>query len=156
MERHFVVRTDQRSLKFLLEQHLVSVDHQKWLTKLMGYHLYSISPGLENKAADALSRVQPAINYLAIRTHKILQLDEIRKEVEADEVLGRVVKDLQKGLTVREWYALVDNTLCYRGKVVLPSHSPFVALMLRECHDAKVGGHFRVLKTYKCVAREVF
>lgn len=35
--RHFVARTDQRSLKFLFEQRLVALECQKWMVKLMGY-----------------------------------------------------------------------------------------------------------------------
>lgn len=59
----------------------------------MGYHIdIQYHPGLENKVADTLSRIRPAINCLAITTPKILQLDEIKKEVAADEVLGKVVK----------------------------------------------------------------
>ena len=37
--RHFVVQTDQCSLKFLWEQQIMIEPQQKWLFKLMGYDL---------------------------------------------------------------------------------------------------------------------
>lgn len=35
--RHFVVRTDQQSLRFIMQQREVGGDYQKWVSKLMGY-----------------------------------------------------------------------------------------------------------------------
>lgn len=57
--RSFVIRTYQKSLKFLLEQREIGMDYQRWVSKLMGYKFrIEYKPGITNKAADALSRVE--------------------------------------------------------------------------------------------------
>ena len=33
----FIVKTDQKSLKFLLEQRTIQPQYQKWVAKLLGY-----------------------------------------------------------------------------------------------------------------------
>jgi hypothetical protein len=56
--RKFQIQTDQKSLKFLLEQCIVTPKQQKWVSKLVGYG-YDIvyCPGHTNTAADAMSRM---------------------------------------------------------------------------------------------------
>lgn len=56
--RHFVVKTDQEALKYLLEQKIHTDSQLSWVTKLMAfdYHI-EYKKGVENKAADALSRM---------------------------------------------------------------------------------------------------
>jgi hypothetical protein len=55
--RHFWVRTDHYSLKFLLDQRLFTVPQHQWINKLFGFD-FSVEyrPGLLNTVADALSR----------------------------------------------------------------------------------------------------
>lgn len=59
IDRYFVIKNDHKSLKFLLEQHLTTPLQHTWLVKLLGYD-YEISykKGVENRAANALSRVE--------------------------------------------------------------------------------------------------
>ena len=56
--RHFIIKTDHFSLKYLLEQKLTTTFQSKWLPKLMGYD-YEIQykQGKENLVADGLSRL---------------------------------------------------------------------------------------------------
>ncbi|KAF8391034.1 hypothetical protein HHK36_023334 [Tetracentron sinense] len=54
---HFKIRTDQCSLKFLMEQRITTPAQQKWVAKLLGYDYEIIyRRGTKNLAADALSR----------------------------------------------------------------------------------------------------
>jgi len=55
--KKFFIQTDHCSLKYLLEQRIVTPEQQKWVAKLLGYD-YEIlyRPGRENSTANALSR----------------------------------------------------------------------------------------------------
>ncbi|TYK25735.1 transposon Tf2-1 polyprotein isoform X1 [Cucumis melo var. makuwa] len=49
----FIVRTHQRSLKFLLEQCVIQPQYQRWIAQLLGYSFEVVYKlGVEIKAAD--------------------------------------------------------------------------------------------------------
>ena len=59
--RPFVIKTDQQSLKFLLEQRIGTLAQQKLFTKLLVYSfIVEYKKGKENKAVDALFRKEKA------------------------------------------------------------------------------------------------
>lgn len=96
--RKFLVRTDQRSLKYLLEQRLVAVEHQKWLTKLLGYDFDIIyKPGLENKAVDALSRRNSDISLAVLSVPTLISLPDLTAHVRADPFLAKIIQELSEG-----------------------------------------------------------
>ena len=84
--RKFIIRTDQKSLKYLLEQRITTLDQQQWVAKLLGYD-YEIQyrPGRENTAADALSRkpASPILNNLFVPQVHIWE--EIQEATRGDE-----------------------------------------------------------------------
>ena len=91
----FIVKTDQKSLKFLLEQRVVQPQYQKWVAKLLRYSFEVIyKPGLENKAADALSRKPPDVQFCGIFVPVLIVLKTIKEEVENDLKLQKVIVEL--------------------------------------------------------------
>ncbi|TYK31690.1 Transposon Tf2-6 polyprotein [Cucumis melo var. makuwa] len=91
--RRFTIMSDQKALKFLLEQREVQPQFQKWLTKLLGYDFEILyQTGLQNKAADALSRVTTPSELNTMTTSGIMDMETVTKEVEGDEELQKIVE----------------------------------------------------------------
>nr|GFB29219.1 hypothetical protein [Tanacetum cinerariifolium] len=67
LDRHFKIKTDHFSLKYLLDQRLTTPFQAKWLPKLLGYD-YEIShkQGSENHADDALSRISSGFELCSL------------------------------------------------------------------------------------------
>ncbi|KAF5468388.1 hypothetical protein F2P56_012540, partial [Juglans regia] len=153
--RKFFIQTDQRSLKYFLEQRLATPEQQKWVAKLLGYE-YEITycPGRENSAADALSRKpnSPVLNHIHLPTVTIW--DEIRKAYEGDpyiQAITQVTKSQNEGP-----YTQRQGLFFFKGRVLIPSQGELRKQLLHEAHDTKIGGHSGVLRTFKRLANQFY
>ncbi|KFK23991.1 hypothetical protein AALP_AAs48021U000700 [Arabis alpina] len=150
--RKFLVRTDQKSLKFLLEQREVNMEYHKWLTKILGFDFdIQYKPGMENKAADALSRVEGP-QLFALSMPIAIQLSEIESEVDKDEELSKLKLSVRDSPAKHPDYSVVQGRLLRKGRMVLPQNSKLISLILKEFHDGKMGGHGGVVKTQKGIS----
>lgn len=61
--RRFIIKIDQQSLKFLMEQREIGPKYQTWVSKLLGFTFDIIyRSGTTNVVADALFRQQGEVN----------------------------------------------------------------------------------------------
>lgn len=140
--RKFIVRTDQKSLKFLLEQREINMEYQRWLSKILGFNFdIHYKPGLENKAADALSRKDPVLELYAVSVPVSIQLEEVGSEVDKDEELSKLKQEVSRDPQSHPDFSVVQGRLLRPGKLVLPKTSKMIGDILREYHDSKYGGH---------------
>ncbi|GJX89121.1 putative mitochondrial protein [Tanacetum coccineum] len=96
MDRHFKIKTDHFSLKYLLDQRLTTPSQTKWLPKLLGFD-YEISykKGNDNVAADALSRVNGGAELCALVLSTISSVHVTRKKL-ADVFFWKGMKAMVK------------------------------------------------------------
>lgn len=153
--RHFVVRTDQQSLRYITQQREIGAEFQKWMSKLMGYDFeVQYKPGSSNKVADALSRKTVGEIVLGVMVAGLaVDWKKLEEEVATDSFLTQIKNELQHGREVPH-FSLVECKLLFKGRYVIPPASFVIPILLREYHDSPMGGHAGELKTYLRLASE--
>ena len=146
---------DHRSLKYLLEQQITTLDQQRWIVKLMWYD-YEIKyrPGWENKAADALLRLHG--DLATISCPWPTWLDEIHYEARHDPSLVDLRDAIKRGEAAIQKISDKEGLLWYQGRLVLPAGSRHKTNFINEFHDTPIGGHSGALLTYKRVAANFY
>ena len=145
-----MVHTDQKSLKYLLDQRVVGEDQQKRVTKLLGYDFeIRYKAGNENRVADALSR---KLQYSAISIINVADWADIEAEVQADARLRGIIQDLLQGNDSHPRFELRKGRLYYKGRLVIAKESTKIPQILQEFHDSSTGGHSGFFRTYKRIA----
>ncbi|OIV89032.1 hypothetical protein TanjilG_01655 [Lupinus angustifolius] len=152
--RHFIVKTDQKSLKFLTDQRLFTEEQFKWAVKLIGMDFeIQFKPGKENQVADALSRREM---YAAISLVSLPEKEDWTREVTLDPKWKQLVQDLIVSPSSHEGYEFRGGLLLYKGRLVLARDSNRISTLSKECHTSPMGGHSGFFRTYKRLASCVF
>ncbi|WVZ18576.1 hypothetical protein V8G54_005898 [Vigna mungo] len=159
--RRFTVHTDQRSLKYLMEQRITTQSQQNWMAKLMGYDFEVVyKRGSTNRAANALSRKNEGeLDGKELRAMSRLfwpDVGEVIKEVDEDVELQKVIADLKQDPNSHVSYTLENERLHYKGRLVLSAKSVWIPKMLGEFHVTKMGGHSGIYRTYRRIAQSLY
>lgn len=143
--KRFTVRTDHKSLKYLLEQRITTPAQTRWLPKLLGYD-YEIEykRGIENQGADALSRVVE-FQLLSISLPRSDWWPILKKEINQDPFF----ESLRQGNSVYSTTNLIwqDGVYFKKGRIFLSPTSTLIPQVLGNCHSSPIGGHFGFHKT---------
>ncbi|MCH79689.1 Ty3/gypsy retrotransposon protein [Trifolium medium] len=156
--RKFVVSTDQRSLKQLLQQKIVTAEQQNWAAKLLGYDFEIVyKQGKLNKGADALSRMHEGAELKAMSSYVTwVQEGQIQVENQQDEKLRQIMEEVQKDPTLWPGFEYKQGVLMYEGRLVMSNKSMLIPILLEEFHFTPQGGHSGFYKTYRRVAANVY
>lgn len=146
--RHFIIKTDHHSLKYLMEQRMLTPIQQKWLSKLLGLdYEIQLKKGADNSAADALSRVNcTAISLYAMSSVSSELLNEIQDSWLYDDGLQAVLQSIQ-ARTASSNFSFTDNQLRKKGKLMVGSNEALRKKIIGLVHNSVEGGHSGVAVT---------
>ena len=143
--------TNNKGLKYLLDQPNLNVRQARWLAFLSEYD-FEIQhiKGKENKVGDAISR-KVRLNFATAISTYVLDLDEQLKEgVKQDEIYQKLqakakenpTENLIKGYSLNE-----KEFLLYKDKLYVHNVPKVKLLILDEIHKTPYSGHPSYQKT---------
>ncbi|CAL1380395.1 unnamed protein product [Linum trigynum] len=121
----------------------------------MGYdYELHYRPGPMNKAANALSRVKSEPQVAAVTKPVVQFWDEVKKAVETSlHMLER--RDIAFSVTP-DSYTFLHRLVFHQGRVVLPSATSLTTTVMKEFHDALVGGHSGYERTLRKIRSQLY
>ncbi|PWA71682.1 hypothetical protein CTI12_AA283380 [Artemisia annua] len=149
--RRFIIRTDHRSLKELMQQVILAPIQQKYVRKLMGFDfVIEYKPGALNQVADALSREYEdeeliSSSFMTISQPLVGFLAKLRVENETLVELIDLNQKLDRGEPMAE-FRRENGLLIYQDRYFIGTESKLKLLLLQEFHDTPSAGHSGVKK----------
>ncbi|GMJ07956.1 hypothetical protein HRI_004464800 [Hibiscus trionum] len=142
--RHFKIRTDHQSLKFLSGNVATTPAQQTWVAKMMGYD-YEIcyKRGVTNTVADTLSR-NPEFSTGQMMAISVFNTDLVNQIVQTwtnDGKLQQIIADLVKDSTSHSKYSWDGKYLKRKGKLVVGDDLELKKKLIEQFHSSSLGGH---------------
>jgi hypothetical protein len=107
----FLIRTENYSLKFLLDQKLATIPLPQWVSKLLSFDFrVKYKPGVTNVVADALSRrdSEAGAELLALSVPNFHIFDTLRQEIGHEPDLRRFREEVLADTHGTDWWMVDD------------------------------------------------
>ena len=152
--------TDNKGLKYLLDQPNLNARQARWLAFLSEYD-FEIQhiKGKENKVANALSR-NAKLNFIAtINTYTTDLEEQLKARIEQDEnylkLQAKVKENLIESLSIG--YSLNEKgLLLYKDRLYVPNVPKIKLLILDEIHKTPYSRHPGYQKTITMLRKYYF
>jgi len=149
----FIICTDQKSLKELLEQRLHTPDQQQWLPKFLGYDfVIQYKLGRENIPADALSRSFSMAWSEAVG----VWMTQVATLIKEDAILAALYKQCIEGTVSGTEYTVKDGLLFWKGRMMIPLNEALKQKIMHEFHASKIGGHEGITKSVSRICKQFY
>ncbi|GJV70189.1 putative mitochondrial protein [Tanacetum coccineum] len=144
LDRHFKIKTDHFSLKYLLNQKLTTPFQFKWLPKLLGYDYEIVyKKKSKNVVVDALSRMDSSREFLHISVSSVSSgvWDKMKVSWKNDLDTQNLIKSLEHHSYKGNKYSWTGEILKRKGKVVVGNDPELRKELVQHFHDEAIGGH---------------
>lgn len=150
----FLIQTDQRSLIHLGEQRLTTPWQLRAFTKLLGLqYRITYKKGVDNGAADALSRSPPFEMAMAITSGQPAWLTDILNSYNSNPQAQRLLEQLVLRPDPKGRFSLVQGIIRFRDRIWLCGSTSLQQQIIAAFHDSSMGGHSGFPVTYKRIRR---
>jgi hypothetical protein len=144
--RHFTIKTNHYSLKYLLDQRLATIPQHHWVSKLLGFDFtVEYKSGSTNTVADALSRRDTEEGaILAILAPRFDFIGRLHHAQTTEPALVAIHDEIRAGTRTAPW-TVVDDMITYGGHLYIPPDSPLLQGIMEAIHEDGHEGVYRTL-----------
>ena len=140
-----IIKTYQRSLKYLSSQRLLEGIQHKLMLKLLEFdYTIEYKQGKENLVADALSRKHKNTqeeSCLAISTTVPSWITKVEKSYANDEKYTAIIQELAIKPASVPHYSLQSGILRYKNRICIGSSTDLKERLFSSFHSSAMGGH---------------
>jgi hypothetical protein len=148
----FVTLTDHKSLCNLGDQQLDTDLQRKAMSKLVGLQ-FQYKRGVENGAADALSRVGHLLTANALSVCQPQWLVEVTNSYETDDHAQTLLAQLSVCSPSEEGFSLSRGIIRLHNRIWIGSNTALQTKLISALHHGAVGDHSGIAATYQRVKK---
>lgn len=146
----FIIFTDHKSLCALGDQQLGTELQRKAMSKLVGLQFeFRYKRGVDNSAADSLSRVGHLLNCQALTLCQPDWLIEVLHTYDMDSTAQNLLRHLAILSPDNKGYALDNGLIKYKGRLYIGASLALQTKLIDALHNSPVGGHSGMQATYQ-------